>query len=105
MTFRLLDSIAARVNSPGFDLIVLDGGSNAATGQVGLKRRRVLYVGAALWSGLDWDERCAVLAHELGHNVNNDVRRKYLLATSIGALTVWNNVLTPKTREHHFLQR
>jgi Zn-dependent protease with chaperone function len=53
---------------------------------------------------LEWDERCAVLTHELGHNVNNDVRRKYLLATSSEALTVWINVLTPKTRVHHFLQ-
>jgi Zn-dependent protease with chaperone function len=102
MTFQLLASIAGRVESPGFDLMVLDRGSNAATGQVGLKRRRVLYLGAALWSGLEWDERCAVLAHELGHNVNNDVRRKYLLATSIGALTVWVNTLTPKTKVHHF---
>jgi Zn-dependent protease with chaperone function len=104
MMFQLLDCLAGQVKSPRFDLIVLDYGSNAATGQVGLKRRRVLYVGAALWSGLDWDERCAVLTHELGHNVNNDVRRKYLLATSLGALTVWINVLTPKARSHHFPQ-
>jgi Zn-dependent protease with chaperone function len=102
VTFQLLDFIAGRVESPGFDLIVLDRGSNAATGQVGLKRRRVLYLGAALWSGLEWDERCAVLAHEFGHNVNNDVRRKYLLATSIGALTVWINTLSPKTKVQHF---
>jgi Zn-dependent protease with chaperone function len=103
-TFQLLDSLAGQVKSPSFDLMVLDRGPNAATGQVGLRRRRVLHVGAALWCGLEWDERCAVLAHELGHNVNNDVRRKYLLATSIGALTVWVNVLTPKTPAHHVLR-
>jgi Zn-dependent protease with chaperone function len=102
MTFQLVDSIAGQLQSPKFDLIVLDSGPNAATGRVGMRRRRVLYVGAALWSGLEWDERCAVLTHELGHNVNHDVRRGDLLATSIGALTVWVNVLTPKTPVHHW---
>lgn len=103
MTFQLLDCMAGRVKSPAFELVALDPWSNAATGQVGLKRKRVLYVGAALWSGLDWEERYAVLSHELGHNVNNDVRRKYLLATSLRALTVWTNVLTARTRAQHSL--
>jgi Zn-dependent protease with chaperone function len=102
--FELLDSISHATDAPRFDYAVLDRGPNVATARIGLRRRRVVFVGVALWSVLEWDERIAVLAHEVGHNVSNDSRRGYFLGSSLRALAVWINVLTPQARVHNFLQ-
>jgi Zn-dependent protease with chaperone function len=102
--FGLLDLVTASAGAPAFDYAVLNRDPNAATGRAGLRRHRVVFVGAALWSVLDWDERIAVLAHEAGHNVSNDSRRGYFLGSSLAALAVWIRVLTPKTSTRHYLQ-
>ncbi|HEX9031172.1 MAG TPA: M48 family metalloprotease [Streptosporangiaceae bacterium] len=102
--FGLLDQISKAAGAPAFDHAVLATGPTAATARVGIRRQRVLIIGAALWSVLDWDERMAVLAHEAGHNVSNDSRRGYLLGTSLKALEVWVAILTPRTRAFLFQQ-
>lgn len=104
LLFGLLDSISAAAGAPRFDRMVLARGPDAATGRVGLRRRRVLLAGAALWSVLEWDERIAVLAHEAGHNVSNDSRRGFFLGSSLAALAVWINVLTPRSGVVHNAQ-
>lgn len=102
--FGLLDLVTASAGAPAFDYAVLMRDPNAATGRTGWRRHRVVFIGAALWSVLDWDERIAVLAHEAGHNVSNDSRRGYFLGSSLAALAVWVGVLTPTRRARHFLQ-
>jgi Zn-dependent protease with chaperone function len=102
--FDLLDSVSGAADAPRFDYAVLERDPSDATARLGLRRRRVILIGAALWSVLKWDERIAVLAHEAGHNVSNDSRRGYFLGSSLKALAVWIDVLTPKSRVHHHLQ-
>lgn len=104
LLFGLLDSICGAISAPRFDYVILERFPGAATGRIGLRRRRVLYIGASLWTVLEWDERIAVLAHEAGHNVSNDSRRGYLLGTSLKALEVWIKALTPKSRPIAFQQ-
>jgi Zn-dependent protease with chaperone function len=104
LLFGLLDSISDITGAPTFDCAVLERHPSAATGRIGLRRRRVVFIGASLWSVLEWDERIAVLAHEAGHNVSNDSRRGYLLGTSLKALEVWITTLTPRSRLHNFPQ-
>ncbi|MBV9292923.1 MAG: M48 family metallopeptidase [Frankiales bacterium] len=102
--FELLDALASAVGSPAFDFVVITFEPNAATSRVGFRQRRVLYLGLPLWVVLDWPERTAVLAHELGHQVNHDPRRRIVLSTSLSALRVWLDVLTPRRDAVHIAQ-
>ncbi len=71
----LVERVAAEVGAPKVHRVGLSPGFNAFTVTVGLRRRRVLCVGAALWATLGPAERVALLGHELGHFVNGDLRR------------------------------
>jgi heat shock protein HtpX len=72
--FGLLDQIAAAANAPVPHTVVLYLGTNAFVGVLGL-RRRLLAIGLPLWAGLAPQQRVALLAHEMGHLVNHDIRR------------------------------
>jgi heat shock protein HtpX len=73
--FALVDRVCAAIRAPPPHIVGLAPGFNAFTTTVGLRRRRVLCVGAPLWATLDPQERVALLGHELGHFVNGDLRR------------------------------
>lgn len=73
--FALVEKVAAEIGAPVPHRVGLSCGFNAFTTTVGLRRRRVLCVGAALWATLGPGERVALLGHELGHFVNGDLRR------------------------------
>jgi len=71
--FGLLDQIAAAGNAPVPHTVILYSGTNAFVAVLGL-RRRLLAIGLPLWAGLAPQQRVALLAHEMGHLVNHDVR-------------------------------
>jgi heat shock protein HtpX len=73
--FALVERVAADIGAPVPHRLGLGTGFNAFTVTAGLRRRRVLVVGAALWATLGPAERVALLGHELGHFVNGDLRR------------------------------
>lgn len=50
--YGLLDRVAAQVGARLVDVVVADHDFNAGYGAVGLRRRRVLYVGLPLWRTL-----------------------------------------------------
>ncbi|MGH9123111.1 MAG: M48 family metalloprotease [Acidimicrobiales bacterium] len=103
-TFELLDRLGHDVGGPAFDRVALTRDINAGTSRVGVRRTRVLYLGVPLWNCMDWNERTGLLGHELGHQVNGDVRRGFFLATSIQALRTWIDILTPRSRLHSSIQ-
>ncbi|GIM93433.1 M48 family metalloprotease [Paractinoplanes toevensis] len=73
--FALVERVAAAIGAPAPHVVLLGYELNAFTTTVGLRRRRVLYLGVPLWATLDPQERVALIGHELGHFVNGDVRR------------------------------
>jgi Zn-dependent protease with chaperone function len=91
---RLADGIGA----PGYEVIVITGDFNTSTSSAGWRRTRVLAFGAPLWNLMSAEERYAVIAHELAHQVNDDVRRGAIVATALNTLAVWHRVLLPGPR-------
>jgi Zn-dependent protease with chaperone function len=60
------------------------------------RRGPVIRLGLSLWSILTAQERVALLAHELGHGVNGDVRRTAFVGTAITSLERWRQLLEPR---------
>ncbi|MET8149625.1 M48 family metalloprotease [Actinoplanes sp. NPDC049668] len=84
--WALIDRVAAASGAPVPHLVGLDSSLGAYTTTVGLRRRRVLCLGAPLWSVLDQQERVALVGHELGHFVNGDLRRGPLTQVALSTL-------------------
>nr|BFE72055.1 hypothetical protein GCM10020092_053560 [Actinoplanes digitatis] len=84
--WALVDRVAVASGAPVPHLVGLDSSFGAYTTTVGLRRRRVLCLGAPLWSVLDPQERVALVGHELGHFVNGDLRRGPLTQVALSTL-------------------
>ncbi|HZQ87803.1 MAG TPA: M48 family metallopeptidase, partial [Acidimicrobiales bacterium] len=56
---RIGDAMGARA-----DLVYLSPDFNASWGHIGLRRKRMLTIGAPMWVALEPEQRVAVLAHE-----------------------------------------
>ncbi len=80
--FAVVERVSAAVGAPAPQVLLLGSDFGAFTTTAGLRRRRVLCLGAPLWATLDPQERVALLGHELGHFVNGDVRRAPIAAVA-----------------------
>ena len=98
--YETLDTIASRLSGPTPEVVLLSGIYNAAYGIVGFRRTRFLLLGMPLWWTLDAGERAALLGHELGHAVNGDVRRGFVIGTAIDSLARWERILAPSPFRH-----
>ncbi len=96
--FAVIDRVAAAAGTPVPDVVLLSAEFNASTTTVGLRRRRVLTLGAQLWSVLDPQERIALLGHELGHFVNGDIRRSLVTQAAESTLGAVAYLLRPDRR-------
>ncbi|WP_436523673.1 M48 family metalloprotease [Actinoplanes sp. HUAS TT8] len=96
--FALIDQVAAAAGTPVPDRVLLSAEFNASTSMVGLRRQRVLTLGAPLWTALDPQERVALLGHELGHFVNGDVRRGLITQAAESTLGAVAYLLRPDRR-------
>ncbi|NUW41902.1 M48 family metallopeptidase [Nonomuraea rhodomycinica] len=96
--FGLLDRIGAEVGAPPVDVVLVLPEHNAAYGRIGLRGRRTLFLGAPLWAVLGPQEKVALLAHELSHSSNGDVRQGRLTGTAIGALEEVHEVVRAVAR-------
>jgi heat shock protein HtpX len=89
--FSLIDRVVAAVESPHPHLVGVTSHFNASASAVGVRRRRLVEIGLPLWAALPPQQRVALLAHELGHFANRDVRRGLLTQpafTTLGMLAV-----------------
>lgn len=100
--YQFTDQIAADLDAPPIDLIIINEIHNASFGRAGYRNRRILTLGYPLWMQLDARERIALTAHELAHNVNGDFTRNWVVGGAINSLAQWYNVLYP---EHLFRSR
>jgi heat shock protein HtpX len=97
--FSLIDRVAAAVGAPRPRLVVVDGGFTAAAGAVGLRRRRLLQIGLSMWAALPPQQRVALLAHELGHFANRDIRRSLLTQPAFATLGTMAVLTSPDPDE------
>ncbi|MER5890257.1 M48 family metalloprotease [Streptomyces sp. NPDC001941] len=93
--FALIDEVAAVAGTRGVDVVVVDASANAAVFTYGIRQRRALLLGLALWEALTPQQRVALLGHELGHYANGDTRRGILLGSALRSLSLWYSFLLP----------
>jgi heat shock protein HtpX len=93
--FKLLDSITMAANSKDVYGIVINQDFNAAYSEVGIRRRKIVYIGLPLFYVLNNKERVAVLSHEIAHGINGDTTRKLVARTALITLVTWYEVLLP----------
>lgn len=89
--WALVDRVSAAVGTRSPRTIAINSWFNASTTAIGLRRRRHLNIGLALFGALDPQQRVALLAHEMGHFRNGDIRRGLITSpamTSLGRLSV-----------------
>jgi Zn-dependent protease with chaperone function len=93
--FALLDRVAAATGAAVPDVVELDSDFNAAAGVVGLRRRRTLLLGLAMWGVLDPGQRVALLGHEMGHFVNGDSAHSLLSQPALSTFGQLADVVRP----------
>src|SRR5260221_4692400 len=84
--YAVVDRVCAAEGARPPSHIAIDGKFNAATRFVGLRRRVELRIGVPLWAMLDDQQRVAVLAHEIGHQVNGDSMHGLVIGGAYGTL-------------------
>src|SRR5439155_2860384 len=84
--YRMVGEIAEQVGAKPVWRITVSPQFNASVNKIGIRRRCVVNLGLPLWNLLQPQQRIAVLAHEMGHEVNGDLRRGWLVGTSLGSL-------------------
>jgi Zn-dependent protease with chaperone function len=91
----LVADVAAALDRPPPDQIVISAELNATWAVVDLKRRRVLILGMPLLAILGPGERVALIAHEIGHDRNGDARRGLLIGSAVLGLDRLSALLQP----------
>ncbi|MCI0398438.1 MAG: M48 family metallopeptidase [Chloroflexi bacterium] len=91
--YKLVDQVTRSLRAKPVDYIVIGPLFNASMGEVGWRRKRILYLGLPLFAVLDRQERIALLGHEIAHSVNGDPTRNFLTLTAIYSLVVWFSIL------------
>jgi heat shock protein HtpX len=91
----LAAEVAAALGTPPPDRVVVRHDFNASWGVYGLRRTRVLTLGLPLVAALEPQERVALVAHELAHGRNGDIRRGVFIGSAVRALGEMYGVLAP----------
>jgi Zn-dependent protease with chaperone function len=94
--FALIDEVAAAVGTTGVHAVVIGPDANASVTLVGIRQRRVLYLGLGLWEILSPQQRLALLGHELGHYAHGDLRRAKNVGSALRSLALWCYMLAPE---------
>jgi Peptidase family M48 len=95
--YELVDEVAATLGCNGVDGIRISTDFNASIGHT-RSEGWVMTLGLALWSTLSPQERVAVIAHELAHQVNGDQRNGMLVHGAAISMARWSYLLDPRSR-------
>ena len=66
--------------------IIIDAEWNAAWVTAGVRRQRWLVLGQPLLTGLEPQQRVALIAHEFGHEHSGDLTRTLVVGSAVDAL-------------------
>jgi len=98
-TFAWLDGLSQAVGGRPVVRLVISPDFNAFMTQD--KDGPVIGIGALLWALASDDEKLAVVAHELAHQVNGDPERTSLIAYALETLSRWHAMLGPEADGHY----
>ncbi|WP_110513999.1 M48 family metallopeptidase [Herpetosiphon llansteffanensis] len=93
--FELLNRMTTSLGAKPIEVVVIDEDFNAFFGRLGWRRTHVLGLGLPLWLAMSNQERIALIAHEIGHSINNDSNRSLLISSAIHALATWIETIYP----------
>ncbi len=79
--------------------IIVDAEWNAAWVTAGVRRERWLVLGLPLLTGLEPQQRVALIAHELGHEHSGDLTRTLVVGSAVDALDTLSGVMDPTRDE------
>ncbi len=99
-TYALADRVADELCARHVDAIVITGDYNAYCMRGGVRGRRVLGLGLPLLVALNGQERAAVIAHEVAHDVNGDPMRGRYIEGAYRALAEMHGLLAPNQWRH-----
>jgi Zn-dependent protease with chaperone function len=91
--YGLVDRIGSTMGAHPVEVIALDSRFNASYARVGVRGRRVVWIGLALWNVLSEQQRVAVLGHELAHQVNGDSTQGVVVGSALRTLGEWHQAL------------
>ncbi len=94
--WSLVDEIAAKAGAQPPDRIRVASTVNATWGREGWGHTRVLTLGYPLWAAIEGQAKVALLGHEIGHEVNNDLLALRYVGAALHALSEWREALTPQ---------
>lgn len=95
--FRMLDEMSDVLNTRRVEKALVNEEFTAFFTQTGWRQRKVVGIGLPLFEILTPQEKVAVLAHELAHGANGDVRRSFYIGSAIGSLVQWYFVVRPES--------
>jgi Zn-dependent protease with chaperone function len=96
--YEVVNRIARNLGGSKIDGIVITMQFNAAFGQYGWRRKRILFLGLPLFSILSGREKVALISHELAHGKNGDPNRNFFIHTAMRSLTEWYRIIHPRNR-------
>jgi Zn-dependent protease with chaperone function len=97
--YGLLDKITESSKTEAVYGIVISKEFNAAYTEVGLKQRKIVYIGLPLFYILKPEERVALLSHEIAHGLNGDISRGFITSTALHTLITWHEIISPDFNE------
>jgi hypothetical protein len=93
--FAMLDDVVAATGARPPHIVAAAEGFDADGTHVGLRQRRALVLGVPFWLSLTAAQQVAVLAHLLGHFIDGDPRRRFLVGPVESTLTRTMEMLRP----------
>jgi Zn-dependent protease with chaperone function len=93
--YALADAVAGQLKARRVEAIRIGPQFQASISSVGWRRRRYLSLGLPLLVVLEPQERVAVVAHELAHEVNGDPLRGVFIGSAAQTLVEWYKLLRP----------
>ncbi len=96
-TFHLLDQITDRMGTESITHVMITPDFNAF--MLHFTGKRVIGIGAVLWRATTPEEKLAILAHEVAHQVNGDPARSGLTGKALQTLEGWLWFLEPDADE------
>lgn len=92
----LADQVAGALGAHRIDGIAINAEFNASFGRYGWRGRRIMTLGLPLLTALDPQERVALVAHEIAHDVNRDPARTLFVANAFNVLVELHDFFLPQ---------
>lgn len=94
-TYKLVENIAKKLDTQNVDGIVFNEEFGTHIGNYGFRNLNIITIGLPLWRILNYEERVALISHEISHKINGDIARGLYLGTAINSIVQLHDILVP----------